>query len=142
MHPIDEHDVEELPLSQQVFVLYFADDGDTNLADLNKFLSNGWSVAKVSPMSGTGELGENTPGSLFPYSRAILALEDKDHHKAQEASVVWYADTASTNLNSVNQRLGTGREVVSLTALSGTWELGPNTPQSQFPYSRALVIHE
>ncbi|GAA4900810.1 hypothetical protein EV188_104378 [Actinomycetospora succinea] len=142
MHPIDEHDVEELPLSQQVFVLYFAEDADTNLGTLNTLLSSGWSVAKVSAMSGTGELGDNTPGSLFPYSRAVLALDDGNHHKTQEASVVWFADTASTNLNSVNQRLGTGREVVSLTALSGTWELGPNTPQSQFPYSRALVIHE
>lgn len=129
-------------MSQQVFVLYFADDGDTNIADLNNLLSSGWSVSKVSPMSGTGELGNNTPGSDFPYSRAILALDDEHHHKTQEASIVWFAETNSTNLNIVNQRLGTGREVVSLTALSGTGELGPNTPQSQFPYSRALVIHE
>lgn len=129
-------------MSQQVFVLYFAEDGDTNLAALNNLLSSGWSVSRVSPMSGTGELGNNTPGSDFPYSRAILALDDGDHHKTQEASIVWFGDTGSTNLNTVNQRLGAGRDVVSLTALSGTGELGPNTPQSQWPYSRALVIHE
>jgi hypothetical protein len=132
----------EIRMTQQAFVLYFADDGDTNLGSLNNLLSSGWRVSKVSPMSSTGELGDNTPGSPFPYSRAVLALDDSHHGGDQEAHIIWFAEPNSTNLNNVNQRLQTGLEVVSLTALSGHGELGPNTPQSQFPYSRALAILE
>ncbi len=61
-------------MQQEVFVLYFADDGHTNLPELNSKLSGGYQVVSVTPMSGTGETGSQTPNSDFPYSRAVLVL--------------------------------------------------------------------
>ncbi len=62
---------------QQAFILWFGDTGAThnNLAALNQLLGQGWKVAQVTPMSGTGERGNETPQSLFPYSRAVVILE-------------------------------------------------------------------
>jgi hypothetical protein len=59
---------------QEAFVLYFADEGNTNLSALNSKLSEGYQVVTISPMSGTGESGSETPQSPFPYSRALVIL--------------------------------------------------------------------
>ena len=59
---------------QEAFVLYFADEGNTNLSALNSKLSEGYQVVTISPMSGTGESGSETPQSPFPYSRAVVIL--------------------------------------------------------------------
>ena len=61
-------------IQQQAFVLYFADTGHTNLPELNSELSQGYQVVSVTPMSGTGETGHNTPNSDFPFSRAVVIL--------------------------------------------------------------------
>ncbi|MDY7003159.1 MAG: hypothetical protein SWX82_04110 [Cyanobacteriota bacterium] len=61
-------------IQQEAFVLYFADTGHTNLSDLNSKLSQGYQVVTISPMSGTGESGTETPQSPFPYSRAVVIL--------------------------------------------------------------------
>lgn len=62
-------------VTQQAFVLWFADDGNTNLSALNTLLGGGWSVAQLAAMSGTGEHGNDTPQSPFPYSRAAVILQ-------------------------------------------------------------------
>ena len=62
-------------MAQKAFVLYFADTGNTNLAQLNTELTAGWKVVDVTSMSGTGETGPATPQSPFPYSRALVVLE-------------------------------------------------------------------
>lgn len=63
------------PRSQRAFVLWFADDGNTNLAALNALLGQGWGVTNLCAMSGTGEHGNDTPQSPFPYSRALVVLQ-------------------------------------------------------------------
>lgn len=126
-------------MAQQVFVLWFADDGNTNLATLNGLLGGGWFVTQVTPMSGTGETGGETPQSPFPYSRAALALEDAGAG-TQRAFVLWFGDEGNTNRGALNALLGQGWRVHLLAAMSGTGEHGPDTPQSGFPYSRAVVI--
>lgn len=126
-------------MSEQAFVLWFADDGNTNLAALNGLLSS-HHVAFVSPMSGTGEQGGETPQSPFPYSRAALVLSPNTTKVTQHAFVLWFADNGNTNLAGLNALLSEGWSVVRLEAMSGTGEHGPDTPQSQFPYSRAVVI--
>ena len=125
-------------MSQQAFVLWFADDGNTNLATLNSLLNQGRRVVLASAMSGTGEAGSETPQSPFPYSRAAVILTDGSD-MSQQAFVLWFADDGNTNLASLNLLLQSWG-IVSLTAMSGTGEDGPDTPQSPFPYSRALVI--
>lgn len=64
-------------MAQQAFILWFGDaqPASNNLAALNTQLNQGWKVAKVSAMSGTGEQGNETPESKFPYSRALVILE-------------------------------------------------------------------
>jgi len=62
-------------ITQQAFVLWFADDGNTNLGALNNVLDQGWRVRLATPMSGTGETGQETPPSSFPYSRALAILQ-------------------------------------------------------------------
>jgi hypothetical protein len=126
-------------MAQQAFVLWFADDGNTNLGALNALLGQGWRVKLATPMSGTGETGQETPQSPFPYSRAALALvRDSDHD--QQAFVLWFADDGNTNLGALNGMLGQNWNIAQLVAMSGGGEHGPETPQSPFPYSRALAI--
>jgi hypothetical protein len=61
---------------QKALVLWFADGpGNTNLATLNGLLAAGWNVVTLVSMSGTGEHGGETPGSPFPYSRALVILQ-------------------------------------------------------------------
>jgi hypothetical protein len=64
-------------MAQQAYILWFGDSGaaHNNLASLNQQLSQGWKVVSVTPMSGTGERGNETPQSPFPYSRAVVILE-------------------------------------------------------------------
>jgi hypothetical protein len=126
-------------MSQQAFVLWFADAGNTNLGALNALLNQARRVVFTSAMSGTGETGSETPQSPFPYSRAAVALSDGST-VSQQAFVLWFADDGNTNLSSLNALLQANWGIVSLTAMSGTGEHGPDTPQSSFPYSRALVI--
>ena len=66
-------------MAQQAFILWFGDAGsaNNNLAALNQLLKQGWKVVQVAPMSGTGERGNETPQSQFPYSRAVLILEQQ-----------------------------------------------------------------
>lgn len=60
---------------QKAFILYVTTWGDekgdierdTNLAELNKLLSDGWTVAMTSPMSGHGEDDDET--------RSLVILE-------------------------------------------------------------------
>jgi hypothetical protein len=125
-------------MAQQAFVLWFADDGNTNLADLNALLGQGWSVRDAVALSGSGEQGPETPQSPFPYSRALVLLEDTA--AAQRAFVLWFADDGDTNLANLNALLGAGRVVVRMSSMSGTGEHGGETPQSPFPYGRALVV--
>jgi hypothetical protein len=125
-------------MAQHAFVLWFADDGNTNLAALNALLS-GRHVALVTPMSGTGEQGGETPQSQFPYSRAAVIVDD-GAPATQRAFVLWFADDGNTNLGALNSLLGSGWHVVQITAMSGTGEHGNDTPQSPFPYSRAVVV--
>jgi hypothetical protein len=63
-------------MAQQAFILWFGDSANShnNLAALNQLLNQGWIVLSVSPMSGTGERGNETPESSFPYSRAVVIL--------------------------------------------------------------------
>jgi hypothetical protein len=63
-------------MAQQAFILWFGDSGSqhNNLAALNQLLNQGWGVLSVTPMSGTGERGNETPQSPFPYSRAVVIL--------------------------------------------------------------------
>jgi len=129
-------------MAQQVFVLWFADDAQTNLGNLNALLGQGWRVAMASAMSGTGESGQETPQSAFPYSRAALVLAREGHRGDQSAFVLWFGDDGHTNLGQLNAMLGAGWEVGRLVAMSGTGEHGPETPQSTFPYSRALAVLE
>jgi hypothetical protein len=70
------HD-KEINMAQQAFILWWGDAGNTNnnLAALNQLLAKGWKVVLMTPMSGTGERGNETPQSAFPYSRAALILE-------------------------------------------------------------------
>src|SRR5882757_7811724 len=126
-------------MSQQAFVLWFADDGNTNLSTLNALLNQGRRVVFTSAMSGTGETGAETPQSSFPYSRAAVVVSDGSA-VSQQAFVLWFADDGNTNLSSLNALLQANLSIVSLTAMSGTGEHGPDTTQSSFPYSRALVI--
>lgn len=125
-------------MSQQAFVLWFADDGNTNLAGLNALLSQGRNVVMASPMSGTGEEGAETPQSPYPYSRAAVILAPGGF--TQQAFVLWFADDGNTNLPGLNALLGAGWNVAILVAMSGTGEHGSDTPGSPFPYSRALVV--
>jgi hypothetical protein len=64
-------------MAQQAFILWFGDAGasNNNLVALNQQLNQGWKVVNVTPMSGTGERGNETPQSQFPYSRAVVILE-------------------------------------------------------------------
>ncbi len=62
-------------MAQRAFILWYADDESTNLDQLNALLEQGWSVAQVTAMSGTGERGNETPRSPFPYSRAVVILQ-------------------------------------------------------------------
>jgi len=64
-------------MAQQAFILWWGDSGaaNNNLAALNSQLSQGWKVMNVTPMSGTGERGNETPQSAFPYSRAVVVME-------------------------------------------------------------------
>jgi hypothetical protein len=64
-------------MQQQAFILWFGDAAaaNNNLAALNQLLSQGWKVIMVSPMSGTGERGNETPQSQFPYSRAVVIMQ-------------------------------------------------------------------
>jgi hypothetical protein len=126
-------------MSQRAFVLWFADDGNTNLAALNTLLDQGWRVKLASSMSGTGEAGPETAQSPFPYSRAALVLAKESGH-AQHAFVLWFADEGSTNLQQLNDRLNQGMNVFQLLPMSGSGEHGTETPQSGFPYSRALAL--
>jgi hypothetical protein len=126
-------------MTQQAFVLWFADDGNTNLGALNNLLGQGWRVRLATPMSGSGETGQETPQSPFPYSRAALALSQDGRHE-QRAFVLWFADDGDTNLQQLNGLLGQDWEISQLVAMSGGGERGPETPQSSFPYSRALAV--
>ena len=132
-------------MTQQAFVLWFADDGNTNLAALNGLLDQGWRVRLATPMSGTAETGQETPQSPFPYSRAALALGRDGGHgggngHGQKAFVLWFADDGNTNLPQLNGMLGQNWNIAQLVAMSGGGEHGPETPQSVFPYSRALAV--
>jgi cytolysin (calcineurin-like family phosphatase) len=64
-------------MQQQAFILWFGDAGAAcnNLAALNQLLNQGWKVVSVTPMSGTGERGNETPQSKFPYSRAVVIMQ-------------------------------------------------------------------
>jgi hypothetical protein len=126
-------------MAQRAFVVWFADAGNTNLASLNGLLSQGMQVVLASPMSGTGEQGAETPQSPFPYSRAAVVLAPGGG-VTQQAFVLWFGDDGNTNLGDLNALLNGGWNVVILTAMSGTGEHGSDTPQSLFPYSRALAI--
>jgi hypothetical protein len=126
-------------MAQQAFVLWFADEGTTNLAALNSLLAGGRHVVFASAMSGTGEQGGETPQSPFPYSRATVVLDQGDS-VTQRAFVLWFGDEGTTNLGALNSLLAANWRVVNLGAMSGTGEHGPDTPQSPFPYSRALAI--
>jgi hypothetical protein len=125
-------------MPHRAFVLWFADEGNTNLGALNALLT-GRHVDFVSPMSGTGEQGGETPQSPFPYSRATVIVDDGATAQ-QRAFVLWFADDGNTNLAALNGLLGQGWAVVRLCAMSGTGEHGNDTPQSPFPYSRALLV--
>jgi hypothetical protein len=128
-------------MTQQAFVLWFAEDANTNLGSLNALLGQGWRVAFASPMSGTGESGQETPQSAFPYCRAAVVLSrSSDHDDEEQAFVLWFGDDGNTNLAQLNALLGDRWNVTRLLALSGTGEHGPETPQSAFPYSRALAV--
>lgn len=126
-------------MTQRAFVLWFADDGNTNLGTLNNLLGQGWRVKLATPMSGTGETGQETPQSPFPYSRAAVALS-RDGGRDQQAFVLWFADDGNTNLQQLNGVLDQNWNISQLVAMSGGGERGPETPQSAFPYSRALAI--
>ncbi|HVO55903.1 MAG TPA: hypothetical protein VMT37_15950 [Solirubrobacterales bacterium] len=126
-------------MTQQAFVLWFADEGNTNLGALNSLLAAGKHVAFASAMSGTGEQGPEDPQSPFPYSRAALVLAPGGTG-TQSAFILWFADEGSTNLAALNRQLASGWTVVNLVPMSGTGEHGNETPQSPFPYSRALAI--
>lgn len=68
---------------QQAFVLYFADDLQTNVYELNTLLAKGWSVVSVAPMSGSGETRQpeeirTVMMSPFPYSRSLVILSHAD----------------------------------------------------------------
>jgi len=128
-------------MPQQAFVLWFAEDANTNLGSLNALLGQGWRVAMASPMSGTGETGQETPQSPFPYSRAAVVLSRGDDDDGPEqAFVLWFGDDGNNNLAALNALLGNRWKVTRLVALSGTGEHGPETPQSPFPHSRALAV--
>src|SRR5688500_19695384 len=116
-------------MTQQAFVLWFADDGNTNLGTLNNLLGQGWRVKLATPMSGTGETGQETPQSPFPYSRAALALSRDGGHD-QQAFVLWFADDGNTNLQQLNGVLNQNWNISQLVAMSGGGEHGPETPQS------------
>jgi hypothetical protein len=126
-------------MAQHVFVLWFADDGSTNLSALNTMLSQGYRVIHATPMSGTGEQGNETPQSPFPYSRAAIVLQQVAG-PIQRAFVLWFGDDGSTNLAALNGMLTGSTSVETIVAMSGTGEHGSETPQSPFAYSRALVI--
>lgn len=125
-------------MAQQAFVLYWGDNVNTNLGDLNNLLGSGQRVVMASPMSGTGATGP-TSQSQWPYSRAALIL-DATGGPAQTALVLWFADTGNTNLGDLNNLLSQNWQIAQLIALSGTGEKGGETPGSPFPYSRALAI--
>ncbi len=127
-------------MAQRAFVLWFGDDGNTNLAALNSLLGNGWVFRNVAPLSGVGEQGPETPQSDFPYSRALVILEEKHGASGAQAYVLWFADDGNTNLAGLNALLGSGWEVQQLSTMSGTGEHGGETPDSPFPYGRALVV--
>lgn len=126
-------------MAQQAFVLWFADDGSTNLGALNALLGQSWRVRLATPMSGTGETGQETPQSPFPYSRAALALSEDGGHD-QQAFVLWFADEGNTNLPQLNNLLSQNWSIALLVPMSGSGEHGSETPQSVFPYSRALAV--
>src|SRR3954447_10124751 len=111
-------------MTQQAFVLWFADDGNTNLAALNGLLDQGWRIRLATPMSGTAETGQETPQSPFPYSRAALALA-RDRGHEQRAFVLWFADDGNTNLPQLNGMLGQNWDIAQLVAMSGGGEHGP-----------------
>jgi hypothetical protein len=127
-------------MAQQAFVLWFADDGNTNLGSLNTLLGQGWRVALASPLSGSGETGQETGQSAFPYSRAAVVLTPSAGAAAERAFVLWFGDDGANNLAQLNGLLSGGWNVTRLLALSGTGEHGPETPQSGFPYGRALAV--
>lgn len=127
-------------MAQSAFVLWFGDDGATNLASLNSLLAH-HHVVLASPMSGTGEQGGETPQSPFPYSRAAVVLAPlAKGQPEQKAFVLWFGDDGNTNLAGLNALLSDGWNVHKLIAMSGTGEHGDDTPQSSFPYSRALAV--
>lgn len=126
-------------MAQEAFVIWFADEGATNLAALNSRLQAGRHVAFAAAMSGTAEQGGETPQSPFPYSRATVVL-DEGGPGTQHAFVLWFADEGATNLAALNSLLASGWRVVNLVPMSGTGEHGDETPQSPFPYSRSLAI--
>jgi hypothetical protein len=128
------------PMAQEAFILWFADEGATNLSALNSRLTGGRQVVFASAMSGTGEEGNETPQSPFPYSRATVVLDQGTAGVAQEAFVLWFADDGATNLGALNGLLAQNWRIVNLVAMSGTGEHGGETPQSPFPYSRALAV--
>jgi hypothetical protein len=138
--PVRLKPTEGVPMAQQAFVLWFSEDHN-NLGDLNNLLGQGLRVRRATAMSGTGETGPETPQSQFPYSRAAVVLSDDDG-RDQQAFVLWFGDTGSTSLPQLNALLAQDWEVAQLYPMSGTGERGPETPQSAWPYSRALAILE
>jgi hypothetical protein len=60
---------------------------------------------------------------------------------AQQAYVLYWGDDVNTNLAGLNTLLATGQSVVMASPMSGTGEDSP-TPQSQWPYSRAIIFLE
>jgi hypothetical protein len=91
-------------------------------------------------MSGSGETGQETGQSAFPYSRAAVVLTRSEGAAAEQAFVLWFGDDGANNLPQLNALLGNRWNVTRLLALSGTGEHGPETPQSGFPYGRALAV--
>jgi hypothetical protein len=127
-------------MAQRAFVLFHSED-HSNIGELNNLLAQGMRVKRASAMSGTGETGPETPQSAFPYSRAAVVLSDESG-RDQQAFVLWFGDTGSTSLPQLNALLAQDWDVAQLLPMSGTGERGPETPQSTWPYSRALVILE
>ncbi len=58
---------------------------------------------------------------------------------AQRAFVLFHSEDHS-NIGELNNLLAQGMRVKRASAMSGTGETGPETPQSAFPYSRAAVV--
>lgn len=113
-------------MAMQAFVFWFGDDQHNNLKALNDLL-NDHRVVLVSPMSGTGEQGQDTATSVIaPLCRAAIVVRPAlPTDLPEKAQLLWFADETSSNLDAFNKELsmpglqGAHWQVTNLVALSG-----------------------